>query len=443
MRKMLLVWMVVCYSVFMAFGQENHAPATDHTEHTGNEEHAEHAGHDEHGEHAGQGEHGDCGCHGHHDEFNPSATAFHHIADANHFQFFGDLFVPLPVIAYTKGEGLSTFMSSKFKPEGHHGDGTQAVNGYVLFQGTVMHVKDAGFPKTGTVPVDCFKTEHGKDAKGKETDILKVIYQGQCYTLEKKSTMDGGLLGGGMTSFIDFSITKNVFTMLLVFLLLGLAFRSVVKAYTKREGKAPTGLQNLVEPIFLFVRDEVAIPFLGAKYERYLPYLMSIFFFILGLNLVGQIPLFPFGGNVTGNLSVTMVLAIITFLVVNISGNRHYWEHTLWMPGVPVFVKPILSVVEIMGLFIKPLTLMLRLFANITAGHIVIVIFISLIFIFGNVGQSISGSITGTAISIPLTMFMMAIELIVAFVQAFVFTILTASYISAAVEDHHHAEEHH
>ena len=195
----------------------------------------------------------------------------------------------------------------------------------------------------------------------------------------------------------------------------------------------------MIEPIFQFIQDDVAKPFLGNKWERFLPFLMSVFFFILGLNLFGQIPFFG-GSNVTGNLAVTLVLAIIAFVITNFNGNGHYWKHILWPDDVPIFVKIILVPVEIMGLFIKPLTLMLRLFANITAGHIVMVVFVSLIFIFGFKENTVSyGAGLGAAIpSALLTMFMMAIELIVAFVQAFVFTILTASYIGAATEEVHH-----
>jgi F-type H+-transporting ATPase subunit a len=167
---------------------------------------------------------------------------------------------------------------------------------------------------------------------------------------------------------------------------------------------------------------------------------MSIFFFILGLNLIGQLPFFPGSGNVTGNLSVTLVLAVIAALITNFSGNKNYWQHVFNMPGVPLAIKFILTPVELLGLFIKPMTLMLRLFANITAGHIVIIIFVSLIFIFGQAGENLGGSILGGVMAVPLTLFMMAIEHLVAFVQAFVFCILTASYIGAAIEEHH---EHH
>ena len=225
--------------------------------------------------------------------------------------------------------------------------------------------------------------------------------------------------------------------MFIVALVMFLLFRSAAKAYEKREGQEPAGIQSFLEPIFQFIRDDVAIPFIGEKkYEKYLPLLMSLFFFILGLNLWGQVP-FLGSVNVTGSLTVTMVLAILVFIITNFSGNKHYWQHIFWMPGVPWFVKLILTPVEILGLFIKPLTLMLRLAGNITAGHIAILSFVGLIFIFGKSGTDMAGSLTGTAMAIPLTIFMMSIELIVAFVQAFVFTILTASYIGAAVEEHH------
>ena len=164
---------------------------------------------------------------------------------------------------------------------------------------------------------------------------------------------------------------------------------------------------------------------------------MALFFFILGLNLFGQIPFFG-GANVTGNLAVTMVLALFAFVVTNLNGKKTYWSHVFWMPGIPSVLRIlIMTPVEVIGLFIKPITLMLRLFANITAGHMVVVIFVGLIFLFGQMGAN-PGAALGTAVgSTLLTMFMMAIELLVAFIQAFVFTILTASYIGAAIEEHH------
>jgi F-type H+-transporting ATPase subunit a len=216
-------------------------------------------------------------------------------------------------------------------------------------------------------------------------------------------------------------------------------FRSVANAATKRRGQAPRGLQNFIEPFVTFIRDEVAKPNIGPKYEKYMPYLLTAFFFILGLNLIGQIPFFPGSANVTGNISITIILALITFIISTFSANKHFWEHTLWMPGVPAVLKIlILTPIEILGVFLKPFTLLLRLFANITAGHIVILSFVSLIFILGKSGASTSGSIAGIAASVPLTLFMMTLELLVAFLQAFIFTMLSASYIGAAVEEPHH-----
>ncbi len=363
--------------------------------------------------------------------YDPGEVAFHHISDANTFHLWGDTYVPLPCILYAPEQGWSFFMSSKFHI-GHHGDGEVAYNGYVLHGGEVKRIRDSSFP-TGTVEVGCFGHE---EIEGR--DQYYVESNGNCYALDKKSSFDGGIMGGGITSYYDFSITKNVFTMLLTVILLFFLFRSVARAYQKRDGQAPSGLQGFIEPMFIFIRDEVAIPFLGPKYERFLPFLMSIFFFILGLNLIGQLPIFPGSGNVTGNLAVTAVLALITFFLVNLNGNRHYWQHIFWMPGTPSWIKIILTPVELLGVLIKPLTLMLRLFANITAGHIVIIIFVSLIFIFGNSGESLLGATIGGVMAVPLTLFMMSIELLVALIQAFVFCILTASYIGAAVEEHHH-----
>jgi F-type H+-transporting ATPase subunit a len=371
----------------------------------------------------------DCGIDHHGQEFDAGSTALHHIADANVYSI-GPFNFPLPCMIYVPGEGFQFFSSSQFGI-GHHGDGHYSYNRFVLDGGTVRRVIDPAFPE-GQVEVSGFKhtSEDGKF-------VSYVCHNGQLYKTDAKSTADFGLFGGGITSFYDFSLTKNALSILIVFLLLTWAFLSVAGAYRRRKGQAPTGFQNFIEPIFLFIQDEVCKPFLGHKWEKYLPFIMSLFFFILGLNLFGQIP-FLGGSNVTGNLAFTMVLAIIAFFVTNFSGNSHYWMHILWPPGVPLYVKVILIPVEIMGVFIKPLTLMLRLFANITAGHMVILVFISLIFIFGKSGESVGGSLGAAVGSMVLTLFMMAIELIVAFVQAFVFAILTASYIGAATEEVHH-----
>lgn len=385
----------------------------------------------------------DHGSHDEHAKFDPAAVAKHHISDANVYTIMEAVSLPLPTILYSKDKGLDVFSSGKFQADPHHHEnGRMSYNGYVLEGGNVFRVLDAGFPSEGSVGVDGF-TITKVMVDGKEREVKYVQYQGKEFKLESKTLWDGGALGGGVTSFYDLSMTKNVLAMILVTLFLFWAFRKAANAYITNEGKAPKGIQNFLEPLVEFIRDEAAIPFIGkTKYMKYFPFLLCVFFFILGLNLFGQIPFFG-SVNASGNLSVTMVLAVLVFILVNINGNKHYWSHIFWMPGVPIPVRILLAMIEIMSLFIKPLTLMLRLAGNISAGHIAILSFIGLIFIFGKSGESLLGSGIGSLISVPLTMFMMALELIVAFIQAFVFTILTASYIGAATEEHHHEEAHH
>ncbi len=435
MTKLKYLTFILLAVVFCLLG--NPASAQDDHDHSGHD-HSTHQ-QDDHGDDHNSAEqthhpHGDeeahgCGDHGHH-EFDPGATAFHHIGDANVYSI-GPWQIPLPCLLYAPDHGWSVFSSGKFHIHDAHGNGEKAIDRYVLEGGRVKRIKDHRFPME-EVTIGGFS--HDEDGKS------YVCYQNEKYEIEKSSKADGGLFGGGITSFYDFSLTKNVVSMILVALLLGWLMIKVANTYKKREGLAPAGAQSLIEPMFVFIQDEVAKPFLGKDWERFTPFLMCLFFFILALNLWGQIP-FMGGSNVTGNLAVTMVLAIFTFLVTNFNGNKHYWEHTLWMPGVPSLLKIlILTPVEILGLFIKPVTLMLRLFANITAGHMVVVIFIGLIFVFGGTGAEVNaGAAYGTAIgSVLLTMFISAIELLVAFIQAFVFTILTASYLGAATEEAHH-----
>ena len=368
-------------------------------------------------------------------DFDPGKAAFHHISDQNIYSI-GPLSIPLPCLMYVHGEGLDIFSSGKFHADGH-GTGTHAYNGFIIHEGLVNRIADPAFPKglvdLGEYNVYVLK----KTIEGKEREVVHACYDGKMWQAENRSTLDGGLFGGGMTSFTDFSPTKNVVSMILILLFAFFLFRKVANSYASREGMAPKGTQGFIEPIFLFIQDEVCKPFLGHKWEKFQPFIMSLFFFILFLNLFGQIP-FLGGSNVTGALSVTLVLALFTFIIVTINGNKHYWEHIFWMPGVPAWVKSILTPVEFLGVFIKPLTLLLRLFGNITAGHMVIAIFVGLIFVFNNNGESIPATIGAGIGSTLLTMFMMAIELLVAFIQAFVFAILTASYIGAAIEEAHH-----
>jgi F-type H+-transporting ATPase subunit a len=371
-------------------------------------------------------------------EFNAGDVAVHHIADANAIHIFGNLYLHLPCILYAPGHGWTLTTTSAFHAH-HHGSGEVSKDGYVLVHGSVMRIKDPVFA-TGEHQIEGY-THKDVKIEGKTKIIYSALIGGECKELEQKSTLDGGVMGGGITSFYDYSITRNVFTMLLTAFLLFLVFRIAATTAMRRQGQAPKGLQNFLEPFYTFIRDDVARPAIGPKYEKYMPYLLSVFFFILGLNLIGQIPFFPGSANVTGNISITIVLALITFVLMLFSSNKHFWEHILWMPGVPAWVKVILTPVEILGLFLKPFTLLLRLFANITAGHIVVLCFVGLIFIFGKAGASVGGSITGIAAAIPLTLFMLALELLVAFLQAFIFTMLSATYFGMALEGSHN--EHH
>jgi F-type H+-transporting ATPase subunit a len=239
---------------------------------------------------------------------------------------------------------------------------------------------------------------------------------------------------------IDLSITKNVFSILVVASLLFFIFMKVAKAYkTRGSHQAPTGLQNMLEPIILFVRDDLAKAMMPAKaVDRYLPYLLTLFFFILFCNLLGLVPFFPGGANVTGNIAVTGVLAVLTFLITTFSGKRAYFRELVDYPGAPWWMKfpvPLMPIIEIMSIFTKPIVLMIRLFANMMAGHIIILGFVGIIFIFGNMSAGLG---YGTSIfSIAFALFVSALELIVSFVQAFVFTLLTSLYIGTAVQEHH------
>ena len=378
--------------------------------------------------------------HHHDDVYDPVGTIMHHISDANEFHIWGDIHLPLPCILRSD-KGWSMFMSSKFD-HGH-----MAVDGYVLNHGRVNRIADTSFPE-GEVHID--EIQHkvlekiSEEGDTTHKDVYYAMYKGNAFKLDPPSTLDGGMLGGGKTSFTDFSITKNVFTALMVSAILIFVFLAVARAYKRNEGNAPSGLQSFMEPFFVFMRDEVTIPMIGEKhYERFQPFIMTLFFFILLCNLFGLIPFFPGGANVTGNISVTLALALIAFVVTNINGNGHYWEHILWMPGVPWWVKIILTPVEILGLIIKPFSLMIRLFANISAGHIIILSLIGLMFVFGENGNNLGGAIGGGLIGGLFTAFMNLIELLVAFLQAFIFAILTASYIGAAVEEGHHHDEAH
>ena len=323
-------------------------------------------------------------------DFQAGEMIIEHISDSYewHIMDFGETHVtiPLPVILYDEGEWL-VFMSSHF----HHGH--DAYLGY-------------------------FITQHDINA-GK---IVKLDADGN----EIRPTL-------------DISITKNVVSIFLSSFVLIFIFISVARAYTRTEGHAPKGLQSFLEPIILFIRDDIAKASIGKHYEKYTPYLLSIFFFILLNNLLGLVPFFPGGANVTGNIGVTGVLAFFTFVITTMNANKGYWVHLVNAPGVPWWLKfpvPLMPVVEIMGVFTKPFVLMVRLFANITAGHIIILGFISLIFIFGEMSTGLGYGVS--IVSVGFSIFMNFLELLVAFIQAYVFTLLSALYFGMATEEAHH-----
>jgi F-type H+-transporting ATPase subunit a len=215
---------------------------------------------------------------------------------------------------------------------------------------------------------------------------------------------------------------------------------SVAGSYKKNGIAAPKGIQSFVEPLIIFIRDEVAKPSIGPKYEKFLPYLLTIFFFIFINNMFGLIPFFPGGANVTGNIAVTMILALFTFVITSINGNAGYWKHIFMPPGVPGWLLPLMIPIEIIGMFNKPIVLTIRLFANITAGHIIILGFFSLIFIFAEMNAGLGFGVS--VFSVAFTTFMSFLELLVAFLQAYVFTLLSSLYFGMAVEEHHSSEHH-
>jgi F-type H+-transporting ATPase subunit a len=274
------------------------------------------------------------------------------------------------------------------------------------------------------------KFDHGHAAhKGYRLDNGRIILDADTYTIEEAAAI----------SFYDLSITKNVAAMFLSLIIMILVFGSVANAYKRNPKKAPKGLQSFIEPVIMFIRDEIAKPSIGHNYSRFMPFLLSIFFFIFINNLMGLIPIFPFGANVTGNISVTLVLAVFTFILTLFSGNKDYWKHIVKAPGVPVWLLPLMIPIEILGVLSKPIVLMLRLFANITAGHIIILSFFSLIFIFGDTIGAAAGYGVSIA-TIVFTVFMNFLELLVAFLQAYVFTLLSALYFGMAVHEEHHHE---
>ncbi len=335
-------------------------------------------------EHSEEGDSHASELHEEEDEFDPGTFILDHIADSHEWHIYTNkhghhVSVYLLVIVYTKDKGINIF-SSKHLAHGH------------VYEG--FRIMEEGDHKGQIVEVD----EEGNVIEGKLP--------------------------------LDFSITKNITAMIIAALLLLWLFVSLARSYRRTGISAPKGIQGFLEPIVMFVRDDIAIPNIGEhKYEKYMPYLLTAFFFILINNLMGLVPVLPGGANVTGNIAVTMVLALFTFFITQFSGNKQYWGHIFNTPGVPFWLKPIMIPVELIGMFSKPFALMVRLFANITAGHIIVLSLVSLIFIFK--------SLAVAPVSILFVLFMDLLELLVAFLQAYVFTLLSALFIGLAVQEHH------
>ncbi len=334
----------------------------------------------------------------HDEEFNAPEYILDHIADSHEWHLLTKkdghhVAVPLPVILYSMHSGFHMFLSSKVAHGHSH-------KGFQMGQGSIQVENKKG------ETID-------KSLKGK---IVEVDSHGE-------------LVEAGLP--LDFSITKNVFMMFLSVVILLWVFLGLARSYKKMGNSEPKGLAGFIEPLIVFIEEDVAIPNIGEeKYARFMPYLLTVFFFILLNNLLGLIPIFPFGANVTGNIALTMVLAICTFFITQFSGNKGYWQHVFATPGVPKPLLIIMIPVEIISLFTKPFALMIRLFANITAGHIIVLSLISMIFIFKSVFVA--------APSMLMVLFMDFIELLVAFLQAYIFTLLSALFIGMAMPEHHH-----
>ncbi|TGV03818.1 F0F1 ATP synthase subunit A [Flavivirga rizhaonensis] len=327
-------------------------------------------------------------------DFDPKEMIMHHVKDAHGFHLWDwkghAVSLPLPIILWTDN-GLTTFMSSEF----HHDD-------------TGHHVVEKNGGK--------FVKLHEKIYQLNE-DAHSVSFDAEHHPVNASTP-------------IDISITRNVFMMWVSVIILLLIFITAARRYKKSEDNVPTGIAGFIEPLVVFVRDEIGKPMIGEhKYKKYMPYLLTIFFFIWINNIFGLIPILN-GANLSGNIAFTFTLAMFTFIITTFSGNKNYWKHIFWMPGVPVPMKIFLAPIEVIGMFVKPISLMIRLFANITAGHIIVLALMSLIFVFKSIGVA--------PVSVAFSLFIGVIEIIVTAIQAYIFTVLSALYFGMATEEAHH-----
>ncbi len=324
------------------------------------------------------------------EQFNPGTFMFSHVEDSHEWEIIEwhghQIRIPLPVILYSKYKGINIFMSSKFENE------SAEYNGFKLIA-------------------------EGENKGG----IIEIMPDGSIYKP------------------LDLSITKNIFSLFLGTILLLWLFISIGNAYKRNPNKPPKGMQSLLEPVIIFVREDIAKPSIGeTQYERFMPYLLTLFFFIWLNNILGLVPFFPGGANLTGNIAVTGVMALFTFVITTVNGSKTYWKHIVNPPDVPIWMKlpiPIIPFIEATGIFTKPFVLMIRLFANITAGHFVAAGFISLIYIFAHMNVILGYGMS--VFSVAFDVFLIFMELLVGFIQAYVFTFLSALYFGMAMEKAH------
>lgn len=312
--------------------------------------------------------------------FNPKEVIFEHLGDAYSWHMF-HWNIPLPVIVRDEAGGWHAFSSARLQ---HGGE----------YEGFCIAEEGAYAHKVVGVGAD-----------GKEYRPW------------------------------DFSITKNVLALILCGLVMFWLLFPLVRWYKRKPTEAPRRVKGMMEALVEFLYKEVIVAILGAHAKRYAPYLLTVFFFILVMNLMGMIVIFPGGANLTGNISITLVLALCTFVVVNLSGRKHYWKDIFW-PEVPLWLKcpvPMMPLIEFFGVLTKPMSLMIRLFANMLGGHIIILVLISLIFIMSALGTAAMGG--ATVISVIFSVFMNTLHVLIAFIQAYVFFMLSTIFISLAVPE--------
>lgn len=370
---------LLIFSLFIGFS--NNVMASEPQEHDAEEIHAEADNHEHHA-HEASG------------PIDISAIAIEHVSDSHSWHFWGEghdaVAAPLPVILKSNN-GIVFFMSSEFH---HDNEGKVIVekNGerFVMFEEKIYYANET-------------PNEYG---------------QYVTLTAEEKEVSVSN------AAPLDFSITKNVAQMFISVIVIMWIFVSIAKAYkTQGVTSAPKGKQSFFEPLILFVRDDIAKGNIGSKSDKFVPYLLTVFFMILVNNVFGMIPL---GANLTGNIAFTLVLSVATMIVTNLNGNKHYWSH-IFLPHAPKAIWPILIPIEIVGILTKPFALMMRLFANMTAGHIIIISLVGLIFVFKTIYIA--------PVSVAFALFIDVLECLVAFLQAYVFTMLTALFIGSAVGD--------